>query len=91
MFECTIAGLGYRDGDADEHVPMDGTRAVGYLERGCGGRIAEACALLIQIYEYGNPDVAQDLPRVERLEKQMCADGHTDYCHRKRGPLVELE
>ena len=91
MFECTIAGLGYRDGDAKERVPMDWTRAVGYLERGCGGRIAEACALLIQIYEIGNPDVAQDLQRVDRLEKQMCADGHPDYCHRKHGPLIELE
>jgi hypothetical protein len=89
LWGCTIAGVFYRSGDEAEHIPTDVPKAVRYLERGCDGRIPEACALLIVIYEGGGEDVAQDLDRANSLVMQMCGDGFDDYCKRVRAPVLE--
>jgi TPR repeat protein len=89
LWGCTIAGVFYHSGDEDEHIPMDVPKAARYLERGCAGKIAEACAVLILIYEGGYGGVAQDLDRANSLVMQLCGDGFDDYCKRVRAPVLE--
>ena len=81
---CTTIGVFYQLGDEAERVPVDPPKAAGYLERGCTGKVPEACALLIQLYQGGAAGVPQDLARVDALRTRCARTASPGTAGRRR-------
>ena len=82
LWACVIVGLAYDRGDG---TPADLPTAVHYYHLACDHRIAEACALLINLYAAGGQGVTRDPAQVSRLKQLLCEDGHEIHC----APVVE--
>jgi hypothetical protein len=82
LWACILVGLAFERGDG---APADLPTAARYYHLACDHRIAEACALLVNLYGAGGPGVARDPAQVSRLEQLLCEDGHEIHCQ----PVVE--
>jgi hypothetical protein len=84
LWACIVVGLAYESGDG---VPADLPTAARYYHLACDDRIAEACALLMNLYAAGGPGFARDPAQASRLKQLLCEDGHELHCP----PVVEAD
>ncbi|MEJ7597367.1 MAG: tetratricopeptide repeat protein [Kofleriaceae bacterium] len=82
LWACILVGLAFERGDG---APADLPSAAHYYQLACDTRIAEACALLVNVYSAGGEGVPRDPERVASLKQLLCEDGHEIHC----APVVE--